>query len=404
MEMRQIRGMEIARQNGIKKTENGWLVPSQTKEGSYHVTEEFSCNCPDYEFHKATCKHCFAVRYYLQVEKQTPQGVKTERVRISYKQAWRAYNSAQTNEIRLFDELLSDLVQGIEEPAYSFGRPRLSKRDVVFCAVQKAFSQLSSRRAVSLFGNAVEKQQIASKPHFTSVNNYLRDESLIPILYELITITSLPLKSIESQFSVDSTGFRTTCFGEWNEDKFVLGRQKKWLKAHACTGVSTHVITAVRVLEENSADSPQLPYLVQKTANGFEVKEVLADMGYSSAENYNAVQELGATAFIPFKSNASGSMRGSKYRLWRKAFAYFQLNSEEFYEHYRMRPNVESVFSAVKKKFGDTLKAKTPVSQKNELLCKLIAYNITVLIQSMFELGITPDFKREEKVDNMNKK
>ena len=36
------------------------------------------------------------------------------------------------------------------------------------------------------------------------------------------------------------------------------------------------------------------------------------------------------------------------------------------------------------------LKNKNFVSQSNELLCKLIAYNITVLISAMYELGIEP--------------
>jgi hypothetical protein len=56
------------------------------------------------------------------------------------------------------------------------------------------------------------------------------------------------------------------------------------------------------------------------------------------------------------------------------------------------RSNVESTFGAIKKKFGDKLKSKNRVAQENELLCKLIAYNMTVVIHEMFELGIKPDF------------
>jgi hypothetical protein len=37
------------------------------------------------------------------------------------------------------------------------------------------------------------------------------------------------------------------------------------------------------------------------------------------------------------------------------------------------------------------------VGQRNELYCKLIAYNITVLIHEMFELGIKADFGLKEK-------
>ena len=38
------------------------------------------------------------------------------------------------------------------------------------------------------------------------------------------------------------------------------------------------------------------------------------------------------------------------------------------------------------------IKSKNAKAQENELLCKLIAYNITVLIREMFEFGINPDF------------
>lgn len=100
-------------------------------------------------------------------------------------------------------------------------------------------------------------------------------------------------------------------------------------------------------------------------------------------------------AYIPFKSNATGKAKGSL--IWRKALFYFNEHSAEFYEHYHKRSNVESVFAAVKKKFGDTLKSKNKTAQVNELLYKLIAYNVTVLIHEMFELGITPNFQREEK-------
>jgi hypothetical protein len=38
------------------------------------------------------------------------------------------------------------------------------------------------------------------------------------------------------------------------------------------------------------------------------------------------------------------------------------------------------------------VKSKNRVAQENELLCKIIAYNITVLIHEMFESGYIPEF------------
>jgi len=61
-------------------------------------------------------------------------------------------------------------------------------------------------------------------------------------------------------------------------------------------------------------------------------------------------------------------------------------------EHYHTRSNVESPNEAIKLKFGETLKSKNPIAQVNELLAKIIAYNLTVVIHEMYENGIEPSF------------
>ena len=62
------------------------------------------------------------------------------------------------------------------------------------------------------------------------------------------------------------------------------------------------------------------------------------------------------------------------------------------------RSNVESTFMAVKSKMGDCLKSKTFTAQVNEVYCKLIAYNITVLISAMYELKIEPRLLAENPI------
>lgn len=62
------------------------------------------------------------------------------------------------------------------------------------------------------------------------------------------------------------------------------------------------------------------------------------------------------------------------------------MHKDEFMEQYHKRSNVESTFHAIKQKFGETIKAKNRLAQENELLCKVIAYNLTVLIHEMNEL------------------
>jgi hypothetical protein len=61
--------------------------------------------------------------------------------------------------------------------------------------------------------------------------------------------------------------------------------------------------------------------------------------------------------YIPFKKSATGRAGGSA--LWKKMFHYFQLNRDDFI---------------------------------NELLAKIIAYNLAVVIHEMYENGIQPEF------------
>ncbi len=68
-----------------------------------------------------------------------------------------------------------------------------------------------------------------------------------------------------------------------------------WVKVHVAVGVKTNIISAVEIHDQNANDSPQLPALLATTAKHFSVKEVSANLGYSSRENLHAIDAIGAT-------------------------------------------------------------------------------------------------------------
>ncbi len=71
-------------------------------------------------------------------------------------------------------------------------------------------------------------------------------------------------------------------------------------------------------------------------------------------------------------------------------FHYFNLRRDEFLGHYHKRSNVESVFSAMKRKLGDAVRSRTDTAMKNEVLAKVVCHNLMCLIQEWYELGIDP--------------
>jgi transposase len=401
VEVRKQRGLEIAALCRIFQTKNGdWYVPSQSqKKMQYRVLigEKPWCSCPDHEERGCKCKHMYAVEYAIQREQHADGSetvtesltVSAQTTRRTYSQDWPAYNQSQTNEKRLFQTLLHDLCKGIEEPEYTFGRPRLPLADAVFSAIFKIYSTFSGRRFISDLCDAQAKGYLSKVPHYNSIFKYLENAELTPILNELIMRSSLPLRAVETDFAVDSSGFMTSRFTKWFDQKYGTKMAKQdWVKAHICCGVKTNVVTAVEILDQHAADTTRLPSLIDATAKNFRIKEVSADKAYGSTKNIKAIESHGGTAFIAFKSNACPDKGG----VWAKMFYFFQYKRDEYLAHYHKRSNVESTFSMIKAKFRDHVRSKTDVAMKNEVLGKVLCHNIVCLIHAIHELGIQPTF------------
>jgi transposase len=79
-------------------------------------------------------------------------------------------------------------------------------------------------------------------------------------------------------------------------------------------------------------------------------------------------------------------------RAFREMFHFFMYKREEFLTHYHRRSNVETTFSMIKRKFGDSLRSKTDTAMVNEALCNILCHNLVVLIHEIHELGIEPAF------------
>ena len=404
VDLRKQRGLEIAALAKIEKKGDVWIVPSQYS--TYHMRyrvrygENPTCTCPDHEQRHCRCKHIYAVEYVMRREQHADgsesvtESVTVSKTRRTYPQNWPAYNAAQTNEKDHFQSLLHELCKDMGELPPTErkgpqGRKPIPLSDAVFAAVFKVYSTVSARRFACDLADAKAKGHITKAPHFNSVLNYLENPALFPILTAAIERSSLPLKSVETDFAVDSTGFTTSRFVRWFDVKY--GRftaEQQWVKAHICTGVKTNIVTAIEVKEMYTHDGALLPPLVETTAKNFTISEVSADKGYSSGESHNAIAKAGAAPYIAFRNNASGSVGG----LFAKMFHFFQFKRDEFLAHYHKRSNVESTVMMIKSKFGDAVRSKSDVAARNEVLCKVLAHNLCCLVSAFYELGIQADF------------
>ena len=176
---------------------------------------------------------------------------------------WHDYDAAQTSKKPVFMGLLAELCNTIDQPEYEFGRPRLPLSDMLFVSAYKVYTGFSSRRFSSDVVDACRKGYIDAMPSYASVNLYMANPELTPLIKGLVELSATPLTAVESNFAADATGFSTSRFDRWYSAKW--GREKshrRYKKAHMMCGVRTHVVTAIEVTEGFVHDSPLLPALV----------------------------------------------------------------------------------------------------------------------------------------------
>jgi len=217
MDARQQRGIVIATTCKIQRYVADYLVPSQSVPGGHYQVDPTlpKCNCKDFQDRSLPCKHVFAVLHTIEREKN-PDGTVTETetvtvVKKTYSQNWPQYNLAQTTEKDWFLKLLTDLCGTISQPepknVKKGGRPAVLVADAVFAACFKVYSGFSARRFTCDLQDAESAGYIRKAIHFNSVLNVLDSEPTTAILTNLLTISATPLKAIETEWAVDSTGF-----------------------------------------------------------------------------------------------------------------------------------------------------------------------------------------------------
>jgi transposase len=344
------------------------------------------------------CKNCGLKFYglkehFIDYEEEKFEYVSKEII----KRNWATYDEYQLNEKMLFLQTIKEVLNFfIFEQVNKKGRPVKNTKDVLFGMLTKTYNVDSARRTVSDLKIQKQLNNVIEVPCFATLMHYFNNPDFKPILEKMVEITSIPLKEIESHFSSDATGFSTSQFGRWTDNKFGEEKERRlYRKLHAMVGVESNVITSAIITKqagEQTSDTSQYPFLLKKTAINFTVKEVSADMAYLSRKNLELTDSIGAMPLIPFKSN---SIARNKGKVWKEMFYYFKEHKQDFFRKYHNRSNVEATFAMMKQKFGKALFTKNWTAHQNEILCKVVCHNICCLIRAYYCLNLEKPFSTE---------
>jgi transposase len=308
------------------------------------------------------------------------------------KRDWRAYNLGQTSEKPMMLNIINALVRylNIKTVARRVGRPPAQISDMIQSCLIKTCCGMSSRRNIGELELAELRRYIDYKPHFNSIINYMNDSAITQYLYEINSKIVELVAPLEKCLAIDSTGISSASQDRWVKVRLDFQKHREYRKLHVVAGVKTHIIAYAIVTDGACADSPQFANLLSGLSPSFKPKAICADAAYLSKENAQIVANMGAKPFIKPRSNIRPKNNGCL--VWGNMIKLFVYNLEEFLKYYNLRVQVETTFSALKRKFNPYVKSKKPKAQENEILCKVICYNISVIIHLFFATGLKLDF------------
>lgn len=305
---------------------------------------------------------------------------------------WKLINEKQAKQDLYAWDLISlavDSLKIIQIKRVGAGRPSISIQDKLKLAILKVYNKSSFRKCYSfnlLYSNAGYTTKMVKR---SCINNVFNDERYTDYLEKIYRSLANFLVPYENSFAIDSSGFGSRYVSRWVKVRTDFQKHKLFRKLHVVCGVHTHIVTDVKITEGSGADSPVLKELILSTSKRFDIRRVCADAGYLSRDNAQFIEDIDARPFIMPKKNTSARAKGH-YPAWNRMIRLWLDCPGLFKKQYHLRSNVETVFSMMKTTLMDGLNCRKAVSQKNELLIRVVCHNLGVIIDSIFKWDIHP--------------
>jgi hypothetical protein len=220
------------------------------------------------------------------------------------------------------------------------------------------------------------KEKLPSIPDFTTINRRINRLEI------KIKEDNNKNKEFEDEYiviAIDSTGIKVTNRGQWMQDKWKI-RKKEYLKIHIAVNVKTKKILAMKVTDEHVHDSKVLPELIEdiiKSDNMISIGKLFGDGAYEGNNIFRYLSDNnGIMPCIKVRKNAR--VRWKKGNTLRNLAVLAQKSDLQGWKDsvsYGQRWIVETVFSCLKRMFGEYVYSIKLKNMIQEMMLKISLYN-----------------------------
>ena len=146
------------------------------------------------------------------------------------------------------------------------------------------------------------------------------------------------------------------------------------MKLHLLIALANPAILNQTITAGTRHDSPLLKRLLKPIPKGS--GDICLDPAYLSRQNCNLIAKKGHDPIIKPKLNTTIRKRGSQ--AWRDMMTLWFEDKATFLKRYNQRSKAESVYSALKRCYGNYLSSHKKRAQRRELHLKTLTYNIGI--------------------------
>jgi hypothetical protein len=270
---------------------------------------------------------------------------------------------------------------------------KFTQPQLFVCLVLKIFFKTDYRGIVQILDdcpNLCHTIELDHIPHFTTLQKASKRLLRCPWANKLLAQSvSEGLESTESVdlAAVDSTGLeaghtshyyvkrRSRVPAMWQTTTY-----RRYPKLSVVCDCNTHLILSSVPRRGPCPDVAQLLTTLAPAIQHTRIHRLVADAGYDSEANHRVLREqLGIDSIIPARhGRPTDKLPATKYR---------RLMKQDFDKvTYGQRWQAETVFSMIKRNFGDVVYARTYWAQCREMMLLVLTHNIAVILCHWIEV------------------